>query len=109
MRQFLMLLFFSALLSGSVVGVLLLYPSGTPIIQTYTYIITNGKNRMCLANVTNVTPNNSGIVLQLTDGVMILPVHKFIVASLGAMPIDEGKQLCATILHIATNSTETLS
>lgn len=67
--------------------------------RTFTYLVLGDKeSKACIPNVIGVTLDHGSIVLQLTEGVLVLPANKHIVASLGAMPVDEGEQLCDIIM-----------
>lgn len=68
--------------------------------RTFTYLVLGDKeSKACIPNVTGVTLDHGSIVLLLTEGVLVLPANKHIVASLGAMPEEEGEQLCNFIMQ----------
>ena len=68
--------------------------------RTFTYLVLGDKElKACVPNVTGVTLDHGSIVLLLTEGVLVLPANKHIVASLGAMPEEEGEQLCNFIMQ----------
>lgn len=66
---------------------------------TLTYLVLGDKkSKACIPNVIGVTLDHGSIVIQLTEGVLVLPANRHIVASLGAMPVEEGEQLCDIIM-----------
>lgn len=73
--------------------------------RTFAYLVLGDKeSKACIPNVTGVMLDHGSIVLALTEGVLVLPANRHIVASLGAMPEEEGEQLCNFIMQSSPHS-----